>query len=537
MSSSFLPAALRIALAAIGLLVPRYAEASSRPTFVHWMTPAAGEEHAPMSNAVVAASSDGGTDDGGDAGSNNGYVPYQGGPIIAQLRVAAALWGANVDPNVVTNLGSFYSALTSGSFMHFVSEYSTPTQTAGAYGTFGGLFSLQVNNHNAQLTDSDIQTELSQQIAGGALPPADPNTLFMVYLPPGVSVNDPSVGQSCVPSGFCAYHKSGNGIIYGVIPDFSQGGCAPGPPGCTSCCGDKSVFENVTAVSSHEVMEAVTDPLPLENPAWVNVFFGEIGDLCAVPKQGDAAYTQIFARDETAFTAQRGWSNAAYVAHHGTPTGTGCVDYPTTLCCNDARASCSWLANGSTTCPNPTGNSADASTTPNGIVVTAPTLGGFGSGTMTVARQSISRFFLPEGVTDWLTPSSSGTQDVLSPTFNLSTDVTPLGTPSACFAFVTNAMQRGIVQCVPDTPPVVCSGSLRRVEETSSGPMCCITLDAKASADGQQLCAPLAELGNTLTDLPAMGGRNLALFATTLLGFGTAASARRRRPRGSENKS
>jgi hypothetical protein len=502
------------ALSLLGSILVWPSTAHARPRYVQWMTPEpASQAPAPQ---VSAAAGDGGF-------TNNGYVPWQGGPIIAQLKVAAVLWGDRVDAKVASDIGGFYDTLTTGSFMHFVSEYATPDQTPGAYGTVLGTFTIQPNNAASVLTDADILTELSQQIAGGALPANDMNTVYMVHLPPGVSIDDPKIGKSCVSGGFCGYHKSGNGIIYSVLPDTSQGGCAPGPANCTSCCGDRTPFESATLVASHELMESITDPLPTENLAWDNVLAGEIADLCVYAKYGDSMYTTVYARSGRSYAAQKGFSNAAYVQHMG--SAVGCIDYPTTLCCNDAQGNCTWLANGASVCPDPTGDSSSASTVPNGIVVTAPTLGGFGDGTALVTRQVVDGPPFPLGITDLL--QGAGGSPVTSPTIAITSNTALVGASTACFAFVKDATQNSVVQCVPAGPAVPCDALGGSIQQGASGPQCCVDLHTQTSPDGTQLCARFPILGTTVTDLPALPGRAALLGGMLLVGLGTMAARRR----------
>jgi hypothetical protein len=510
-----------IAFWLLSLSCPRSAAADSRPRYVHWKTP----ERASAVPAPLAPIGDGDAGTSSDAGDggfvNNGYIPWQGGPVITQLKVAAVFWGSAVDPNVVSDIQGFYQTLTTGSFMHYASEYATPNQTPGAYGTVVGAFTIQPTNTATVLTDSDIITELSQQIASAALPPNDANTVFMVHLPPGVSIDDPQVGKSCVAGGFCAYHKSGSGIIYSVLPDFSQGPCAPGPPNCTGCCGDKSPFDSLTAVASHELLEAVTDPMPTENAAWINpVVGGEIGDLCSYAKNGPAMYTSVYSRAGRQYTAQKGWSNHAYLQHFGVPN-VGCVDYPTTLCCNDAQSNCLWLPNGTTTCPNPTGNSPSASTVPNGIVVTAPTLGGFGNATAAVTRRFVDRQPFPLGISDLLSAPA------LSPTILITSDTALVGASTACFAHVTDATEREIVQCVPQSPTFPCAELNGTTQQTASGPQCCVVLASVPSVDGTQICARFPVLGATVIELPGLPRWAVAMTSIVLVGLGTLAARRR----------
>jgi hypothetical protein len=312
--------------------------------------------------------------DDSDGGNYSGHIPYAGGSVIAQPRVVVVLWGNHIDATVVTKIVNFYLALVHGSFMHFVSEYSIIGTPVGAYGSAVGPYIITPSHTGTLLQDTDVSSELSRQIAGGALPAPDANTVYMVHFPPGVLIEDPNFLTSCID--YCAYHSSSGSIIYAVLPDFtSTYACAPGPPGCNTsglCCGDKSAFENLTKSASHELMEAITDPAPLTNAAWQSPR-AEIGDPCSFGTLGDASYTTVVDEEGDSYQAQKGFSNAAYAASTSSPR-QGCVDYPTTMCCNmpSAPIACSWLPNGATSCVLNPGDDA---------VVSIPTVGGFGSAT------------------------------------------------------------------------------------------------------------------------------------------------------------
>jgi hypothetical protein len=327
----------------------------------------------------------------GDGGASVGRIPYLGGPVISQVKVVAVFWNDQVDPKVIADIGEYYSALTRGSFMHFLSEYGTATQSIGAYGSFLGAFTIWPSNASLALLDADIPAELARQIDAGVLPASDASTVYMVHFPPGVSITGPYIGEvgvSCVD--FCAYHYFGDGITYDILPDQS-GGCSPGPPGCntssTRCCGDRTAFENLTKTASHELMETITDPQP-QAPAWSDIFggAGEIGDPCNFSRVGSDAYTSILGESGTTFQAQKGFSNAAYHVGGGSPRG--CVGFPTTMCClapavstgAEAVASlpCSWLSSASQSCASAPGQAA----------ISVPTLGGFGSGSVGVSQSS-----------------------------------------------------------------------------------------------------------------------------------------------------
>jgi hypothetical protein len=109
---------------------------------------------------------------------------------------------------------------------------------------------------------------LQHQIAtNGTFPQPSADTLYFVYLPPGVAVVQGG-DRSC--QAFCGYHNDINGqIFYAVMPY----------PGCNGCRGTLSPFDALTATSSHELCEAITDPIP--GQGWYDDNNGEIGDICA----------------------------------------------------------------------------------------------------------------------------------------------------------------------------------------------------------------------------------------------------------------
>ncbi|MDE2144241.1 MAG: hypothetical protein KGJ84_17670, partial [Elusimicrobia bacterium] len=215
----------------------------------------------------------------------SGGLQYYGGPVISHPKVYAVFWGDGVSAQTKSDIGPFFANILDSTYMDWLSEYNTNrtavdgrqgTKQSIGRGSFAGSITIQPVNTAASLTDAMIQTELDGQIAAGKLPPSDANSLYMVYFPSGVSIS--IEGQkSC--SSFCAYHegftsaRSGSPVYYGVMPVCGWG------------CGGG--FDGLTAVSSHECLEAVTDPFPTpgDKPAypqaWNDAGGQEIADLCA----------------------------------------------------------------------------------------------------------------------------------------------------------------------------------------------------------------------------------------------------------------
>jgi hypothetical protein len=140
----------------------------------------------------------------------------------------------------------------------------------------------------------------------GKFPAPDASTIYTVFLPPGAVLTQDNA-KSCVAFG--GYHSetmvNGAPLVYALIPR------------CTSMTHPG--LEATTSATSHELIEASTDPLPFSNPAFVQVDDahavwnrtpgGELGDMCEYVA---AAFQPLVGN----YTVQRTWSNASAATGH-----------------------------------------------------------------------------------------------------------------------------------------------------------------------------------------------------------------------------
>jgi hypothetical protein len=202
---------------------------------------------------------------------------YNGGTVIPSVKVIPVFWSPKV--RYLNDLTWFYYETANSAHLDWLSEYNTATQSIGR-GRYGGMLTLQHAPPGPTIDDTDIQNELAMLIHRKYLPVNDGNMLFMVHFPPGLTV---TMKGSASCEVFCAYHGTfkldGVMTYYGVIPD--QGGA------CASGCGGglSSQLDVTTMSSSHEMVEAITDPsVGLADSgvalAWYDDAYGEIGDMC-----------------------------------------------------------------------------------------------------------------------------------------------------------------------------------------------------------------------------------------------------------------
>ena len=261
----------------------------------------------------------------------NAYLNYYGGHIVSNAHVVPVMWGSNVPSQVSSGMQGFYAAITNSTHFDVQAEYNTNildyagnpgTNQLLGRGSAGPTVTISPSISSTSITNDQIATELQAQIRAGHLPPSDANTIYMIHFPAGMKITLPDgnggTAGSCTQ--FCAYHNtiahSPSNIFYGVIPNVTTDGCELG---CGPLGGG---FNNTTAVSSHELMETVTDcevglatnnapPLAWYDPQGQD---GENGDICN-GQQG------TISSGGQSYTVQLEWSNTHGACIAG-PTAT-----------------------------------------------------------------------------------------------------------------------------------------------------------------------------------------------------------------------
>jgi len=181
-------------------------------------------------------------------------------PIFYNTATAAALQGG-IDAMV-----NAFSNSDPG--MKVITQYS---KTGNAISAALGHSADFVDNQPAprRISDSNIQSYLSGLFNGGRIA-VSTNTIYGVYLPQGTTS---TLGQYRSCSSYCGYHSSytynGKTILYAVFPYNDCSGCS---------LSGKTVVDMATIVTSHEIREAITDPV---NAWWESSSGYEADDKCA----------------------------------------------------------------------------------------------------------------------------------------------------------------------------------------------------------------------------------------------------------------
>src|SRR5439155_7012095 len=189
-----------------------------------------------------------------------------GGNLLPHVEAQALFLGNEwssvaADAAQTSTLNGFLTDVTGGAYVDALTRagYGVGRGTATAGAVDPAALTL-----GSTISDASIQATLSADIASGRLQPNDANRLYVVYVEPNVAVNL-GAGQGTTQEGILGYHGAfagpgGQTVRYAVV-------AYPGGSVRNSSLGT-STIDQLTAVASHELAEAVTDP---------DVNFGRLG--------------------------------------------------------------------------------------------------------------------------------------------------------------------------------------------------------------------------------------------------------------------
>jgi len=199
-------------------------------------------------------------------------VVYGGGPLLEHVQIETVFYGQQWynDPGLYQSTGTidgYFADITRSSYMDLLNEYDV-----GRGNFLDGVINLGNPPRGSVVDDTEIQTMLDTGIHRGYFDAPTPNQLYFVFTLPNVLV---TAGDGDSQTEFLGYHSTFNDptlgpIYYAVIPH---------PIGNAEIFGFNS-FQQQTAVSSHELAEAATDPDC--QTGWQDSatgIEGEIGDL------------------------------------------------------------------------------------------------------------------------------------------------------------------------------------------------------------------------------------------------------------------
>src|SRR5579884_2952882 len=116
---------------------------------------------------------------------------YNGGPLLTGVQVYTVFWGSawqqSPMSDLIPQINAFFDYILTSPLLDQLAEYSTQTMTIG-HGSRIGTTTITSPDVGQTVADSDIQTMLQNAIASNTLPQPTANTLYFVYFPSGVTV-------------------------------------------------------------------------------------------------------------------------------------------------------------------------------------------------------------------------------------------------------------------------------------------------------------------------------------------------------------
>ncbi len=235
-------------------------------------------------------------------------VENAGGSVLKAPHIIPVFFPGDA---LQTQLMDFLTKLAPSQFLSAnVSEYGVGATTIGAP-------VVMASNPPTSLNTNSMETYVATNVIPKAA--SDANSLFVIFIPATTFVTLGGSSQTCKDVG--GYHESTTGgkqVAYAIVPRCAKFGNMNNP------------LDITTSSTTHEIVEAMTDPYPNQSPAyntldanhllWEYMLGGaEIGDMCA------QSLHSFGLNAELGYTVQRSWSNKAAAASHDpcVPQATG----------------------------------------------------------------------------------------------------------------------------------------------------------------------------------------------------------------------
>ena len=259
-------------------------------------------------------------------------VSFFGGNLLPQVQAQALFLGnefssAPASAETAT-LDAFLKDLTGGPYLQALARAG---YNVGPGAATAGAVDNTALAVGSTISDAFIRSRLQADVAGGLLQAPNAETLYVVYVEPDVAVNL-GLGQGTTQQGILGYHTAflganGAPIRYAVV--VSPGGAA----GNSVLPEATTALDQQTAVTSHEVAEAVTDPDINSNVnngrlGWIDPRRGEIGDI---EENNPAAFVRLSDGRLVQEVANRNDQLLSIFATPPAPQPTGLIGTTTTL--------------------------------------------------------------------------------------------------------------------------------------------------------------------------------------------------------------
>ena len=204
----------------------------------------------------------------------SGNLSYHGGSVMTgTANTYAIFWEptGNVATNYNSLIQQYFGDVGGSGLYHINTQY---TNSSGGYASSSRFAGSWVDTRaytRSPLLDSDIQSEVSHALSVTGWK-SSINNIFFVFTQRSENICIDSSRSQCASNTFCAYHSNFGSTLYATMPYAASFSCNPGHS------PNRNDADQTINVTSHEQMEAATDPL---GDAWYDSSGYENGDKCA----------------------------------------------------------------------------------------------------------------------------------------------------------------------------------------------------------------------------------------------------------------
>ncbi len=233
-----------------------------------------------------------------------GNLLYRGGPVMAGIaHIYAIFWEPGTNP-VAANYNAlivrYFRDIGSSPLYKIARQYKNSKGQFPTNAVLSGVYIDGTVYNKSTLLDSDFRAEV-KSVQGIERWKSSLNNIFFVFTGRGEKVCTDSSHKSCTTNGLCAYHNHfGSNTIYAVMPyAICSTGSSP----------NRNPADLTIDVTSHEEMEAATDPLL---NAWFDSRGSEIGDKCRPVYGPRNAQGADVVWNKHPYIVQEEWSNVRH---------------------------------------------------------------------------------------------------------------------------------------------------------------------------------------------------------------------------------
>jgi hypothetical protein len=225
-------------------------------------------------------------------------LTYHGGKIVKASTSYAIFWkpaklqsgpSTSMSPTYQSLITRYFGDIGGSGLMNSATQYYQIVNSTKTFITNSSHFTASWTDTSAYpasgctdaatpgncLTDTQVRAEIKKALTTNGWTPG-PGKIFFLYTSKG---EGSCVGTDCAFQIYCAYHwnfaLNGKQVIYGNMPYAATALNGCGAPKSPNNDIDADSAINLT---SHEQMEAITDPL---GNAWFDAQGAENGDKCA----------------------------------------------------------------------------------------------------------------------------------------------------------------------------------------------------------------------------------------------------------------